>query len=78
MSEQKTYKRVEQDDPVPELDIKQGPVRSYIVTDPSVELASLRSMVTMKEKLIVACLAIFTAVIRLHGLACLLYTSRCV
>ncbi|CAI4058127.1 hypothetical protein N7582_001026 [Saccharomyces uvarum] len=69
MSEQKTYKRVEQDDPVPELDIKQGPVRSYIVTDPSVELASLRSMVTMKEKLIVACLAIFTAVIRLHGLA---------
>nr|AIA92240.1 PMT [uncultured Saccharomyces] len=69
MSEEKTYKRVEQDDPVPELDIKQGPVRPFIVTDPSAELASLRTMVTLKEKLLVACLAVFTAVIRLHGLA---------
>lgn len=55
-------------DPVLPVEIKQGPVRSYLVTEPSKDLAARRSVSTLSERLYIIVLIAFTAIIRLYGL----------
>ncbi|SCU90436.1 LAMI_0E02080g1_1 [Lachancea mirantina] len=64
-----TVKSAEGCDPVPELDVRNGPVRPYIVTEAPASLSELRSPTSTKERLLVAGLALFTAAVRLHGLS---------
>ncbi|CAI4057528.1 hypothetical protein SKDZ_04G1480 [Saccharomyces kudriavzevii ZP591] len=56
-------------DPVPNVTIKRGPLRSFLVTRPSENLSSLRTITSSKEKLLVAVLLIFTAAVRLHNIS---------
>lgn len=55
-------------DPVPDFEIKQGPVRPYLVADANKDLDKLRTIHTVKEKILVLCLALFTGAIRLYNL----------
>lgn len=59
----------EEQDPVVDLNIKQGPVRPFLVSEPPKYLAGTRTIRSTKERLLVAALAIFTASIRLHNLS---------
>lgn len=42
-------------DPVPNVVIKRGPLRSFLVTKPSEDLSSLRTVTSSKEKLAFNC-----------------------
>ncbi|CCD23352.1 uncharacterized protein NDAI_0B03170 [Naumovozyma dairenensis CBS 421] len=53
----------------PDLFIEKGPVRPYIVTEPPKELTASRTITTMKEKLMLLALIVFTASIRLPRLS---------
>ncbi|QID84118.1 Dolichyl-phosphate-mannose--protein mannosyltransferase 5 [Saccharomyces pastorianus] len=56
-------------DPVPNVIIKRGPLRSFLVTKPSEDLSSLRSVTSSKEKFLVAFLLVFAAAVRLHNIS---------
>ncbi|CAI4037811.1 hypothetical protein SMKI_04G1450 [Saccharomyces mikatae IFO 1815] len=56
-------------DPVPNITIKRGPLRPFLVTKPYDKLSSLRTVTSSKEKLLIAFLLIFTAIVRLHHLS---------
>lgn len=60
---------VAENEPVIPLEIKQGPVRPFIVSEPPKELQYARTHYSTKERLLIAGLAIFTAVIRLRNLS---------
>ncbi|CDH15594.1 probable Dolichyl-phosphate-mannose--protein mannosyltransferase 1 [Zygosaccharomyces bailii] len=56
-------------DPVPELQVKQGPCRPYVVSEPSEKLGSLRTVHEKKERIMVALLAVFTGMVRFYNLS---------
>lgn len=56
-------------DPIPDVTIKRGPLRSFLITKPCDNLSSLRTVTSSKEKLLVGCLLIFTAIVRLHNIS---------
>ncbi|QLQ78040.1 hypothetical protein HG537_0A02870 [Torulaspora globosa] len=60
---------VADNEPVVPLEIKQGPVRPFVVSEPSKQLYFARSFHSTKERLLVAGLAIFTCVVRLYNLS---------
>lgn len=56
-------------DPVPRFfEFKNGPRRGYLVSQPNNRLDKLRSITTLKERLTVLSLVLFTAVVRLYNL----------
>ncbi|CCH59398.1 hypothetical protein TBLA_0B05710 [Henningerozyma blattae CBS 6284] len=55
-------------DPVIPFQIEKGPLRPYVVTEPSKELASLRTLTSVKEIIMVAFLTIFAISIRFKDL----------
>lgn len=56
-------------DPVPEVKINKGPLRPYIDFEGDYDTAKLRTVKTLKEKLMVAILLIITAFVRLYKLS---------
>lgn len=56
-------------DPIPDVTIKRGPLRSFLITKPCDNLSSLRTVTSSKEKLLVGCLLIFTTIVRLHNIS---------
>lgn len=56
-------------DSVGEIDVKKGPVRPFLVTEPPKNLKSIRTMTTCKERLVVVFLALFSAAVRLWNLS---------
>lgn len=56
-------------EPVVSLEIKQGPVRPFVVSEPPKGIFHARTHHSFKERLLVAGLAIFTAVVRLYNLS---------
>ena len=56
-------------DPVPPLDIRKGPVRSYLVTNPPSNLDKLRTVASIKELVLLGVLITFVCFIRLHKLS---------
>ncbi|GAV46747.1 hypothetical protein ZYGR_0A03420 [Zygosaccharomyces rouxii] len=56
-------------DPVVDLDIKQGPSRPYVSSEPPEKLSKLRTVHTKNERLLVATLAIITGAVRLYNLS---------
>lgn len=56
-------------DPVIDLAIKQGPMRPFIVSEPPKNLAQLRTVYTLKERILVSLLAVFTVAVRMHNLS---------
>ena len=56
-------------DPVVAPDLRQGPVRAYLVSEPDASLAERRSLHSLKERVLVVLLVAFTAVVRLPGLS---------
>lgn len=57
-----------ENDPVSNFEFKNGPRRSYLVSQPNNKLEKLRSIRTFKERLTVLFLVLFTAVVRLYNL----------
>ncbi|CAB4257082.1 similar to Saccharomyces cerevisiae YDL095W PMT1 Protein O-mannosyltransferase, transfers mannose from dolichyl phosphate-D-mannose to protein Ser/Thr residues [Maudiozyma barnettii] len=55
-------------DPVVPIEVKQGPVRPYLVSEPPNDLATRRTISTLSERLYIIVLIAFTAVVRLYGL----------
>lgn len=55
-------------DPIPNLQVEQGPIRSYLVTEPSKNLVKLRTVTTVKEKVLVLLLTLFAVAIRTFDL----------
>lgn len=58
-----------ENDPMQPLEVKQGPVRPFVISEPPKTLAAARSTRSLKERLVVIGLAIFTVAIRLHDLS---------
>ncbi|SCW01872.1 LAFE_0E09142g1_1 [Lachancea fermentati] len=67
-AESKAYTE-DKKDPVPELNVKKGPIRPYIVTEPPATLSSLRTPTCWKEKALIGALCFVTAFVRLYGLS---------
>lgn len=56
------------EDPVPDIPFKEGPVRPYVVTEPRKELVGLRTVKDMKEKILISLLLVTASFIRLYNL----------
>ncbi|GCE98195.1 dolichyl-phosphate-mannose--protein mannosyltransferase 1 [Zygosaccharomyces mellis] len=56
-------------DPVVDLNIKRGPSRPYVVSEPPEKLGKLRTVHTRNERLLVATLAVITGAVRLYNLS---------
>lgn len=56
-------------DPVPDFQTREGPLRKFLVTEPSLTLPKLRNTITGKEKVIVTIMMVVTCFIRLRNLS---------
>lgn len=56
-------------DPVPEYKLEQGIDRAFVVTTPDLDLSTVRSVTSTKEKILLAALGIFATAVRFHALS---------